>query len=55
MLRRIRNWCSLSSLSDKARTMLDYYKTYDVYILECLTVSEVLFDILTSLAKLKEL
>jgi uncharacterized protein YbaR (Trm112 family) len=44
------------SLSDRARTLFDYYKTYDVYILECQTVSEIsdaLFDILTSLAKIK--
>ncbi len=44
------------SLSDKARALFDYYKTYDVYILECQTISEIndaLFDILTSLAKIK--
>jgi hypothetical protein len=44
------------SLSDKARALFDYYKTYDVYILECQTISEIneaLFDILSSLAKIK--
>ncbi len=44
------------SLSDKARALFDYYKTYDVYILECHTISEIneaLFDILSSLAKIK--
>lgn len=44
------------SLSDRARTLFDYYKTYDVYILECQTISEIndaLFEILTSLAKIK--
>jgi hypothetical protein len=44
------------SLSERARTLFDYYKTYDVYILECQTISEIndaLFDILTSLAKIK--
>ncbi|MBO3753457.1 MAG: hypothetical protein FGF53_01030 [Candidatus Brockarchaeota archaeon] len=44
------------SLSDRARALFDYYKTYDVYILECQTISEIndaLFEILTSLAKIK--
>jgi len=44
------------SLSDKARALFDYYKTYDVYILECQTISEIneaLFDILSRLAKIK--
>ncbi|MEM3647425.1 MAG: hypothetical protein QW334_04700, partial [Thermofilum sp.] len=44
------------SLSDNARTLFDYYKTYDVYILECQTVgdiNEALFEILSSLAKIK--
>ncbi|MGQ9595999.1 MAG: hypothetical protein ACUVQY_07395 [Thermoproteota archaeon] len=44
------------SLSDKARALFDYYKNYEVYVLECQTIgqiNEVLSEILMSLAKIK--
>ncbi|MBO3840215.1 MAG: hypothetical protein QXN75_04710 [Thermoproteota archaeon] len=43
-------------LTDKARTLFDYYNTFDVYVLECQNVSQInnaLFEILMSLAKIR--
>ncbi len=43
-------------LTDKARTLFDYYNTFDVYVLECQNVSQIngaLFEVLTSLAKIR--
>jgi hypothetical protein len=43
-------------LTDKARTLFDYYNTFDVHVIECQNASQInsaLYEILSSLAKIR--